>query len=262
CAMTKYVFFQAHPDDLEINCPHLLYHLGRRGHEIRIASVTKGEFGLPGPEYDHLKGDFLVRIRENELADACAIYGIPRENIDYLGYIDGFVTLDRVFVDHIAKYLKKHRPDVVVAPEGLYAWYYHMDHLNTGRAVFYVINKGLLKHTPRLYFYDSLCPNTYFPIPNEDIDVADRAIDCHKTQWWIMSWMRHLVRPTRLLGGLHVNGWKYAEPYRYIFFDEHLDRMHRPGPLIQGFVHFMSGIPFFQAKYPQAILEERKKKVS
>jgi len=258
--VTKYVFFQAHPDDLEINCPHLLHHLARRGHEIRIASVTKGEFGLPGPQYDHLKGDPLVKIRENELANACAIHGIPRENIDYLGYIDGFVTLDRAFVDHVARYLKQHRPDVVVAPEGLYAWYYHMDHLNTGRAVFYVINKGLLDHIPRLYFYDSLSPNTFFPVLNEDLEIADRVIDCHKTQWWIMSNMRHLVRPVRLLGGLRVSGWKYAEPYRHIFFDEHLDRKHRPSPITQGFTHFMSGLPFFQAKYPQSILEERKKK--
>ncbi|MFW9967764.1 MAG: PIG-L deacetylase family protein [Candidatus Thorarchaeota archaeon] len=259
--MAKYVFFQAHPDDLDINCPHLMHHLARKGHEIRIASVTKGEFGLPGPEYDHLKGDFLVKIRENEMANACAIHGIPRGNIDYLGYIDGFVTLNRGFADHITRYLKQHRPDVVVAPEGLYAWYYHMDHLNTGRAVFYVINKGHLDHSPNLYFYDSLSPNTFFPIRIEDMEVADRVIDCHRTQWWIMSNMRHLVRPVRLLGGLRVSGWKYAEPYRRIFFDEQLDRKHRPGPIIQGFTHFMSGIPFFQAKYPQSILEERKKKV-
>ncbi|MFW9975074.1 MAG: PIG-L deacetylase family protein, partial [Candidatus Thorarchaeota archaeon] len=183
--MTKYVFFQAHPDDLEINCPHLLHHLAQRGHEIRIASVTKGEFGLPGAKYDHLKGDFLVKIRENELANACAIHGIPRENIDYLGYIDGFVTLNRAFANHIARYLQEHRPDVVVAPEGLYAWYYHMDHLNTGRAVFYVINKGLLEHRPNLYFYDSLSPNTFFPVLDDDIDVAYKVIECHKTQWWI-----------------------------------------------------------------------------
>jgi hypothetical protein len=124
-----------------------------------------------------------------------------------------------------------------------------MDHLNTGRAVFYVINKGLLDYRPRLYFYDSLCPNTFLPVSKEDLGVAYRVIDCHKTQWWIMSWMRHLVRPTRLLGGLHAGGWKYAEPYRHIFFDERSGRIHRPSPLTRGFVHFMSGIPFFQAKY-------------
>ena len=259
-AVAKYVFFQAHPDDLEINCPYLLHHLARRGHEIRIASVTKGEFGLPGPQYDHLKGDFLVKIRENELANACAIHGIPRESIDYLGYIDGFVTLTKSFTTHIAQYLNEQKPDVIIAPEGLYAWYYHMDHLNTGRAVFYVINKGLIDYIPSLYFYDSLSPNTFFPVQSEDLDVADQVIDCHKTQWWIMSWMRHLVRPVRLLGGFRVRGWKYAEPYRHIFFDEELDRAHRPGPIVQGFTHFMSGIPFFQAKYTQDILEERRRK--
>ncbi|MFW9961421.1 MAG: PIG-L deacetylase family protein, partial [Candidatus Thorarchaeota archaeon] len=180
--------------------------------------------------------------------------------IDYLGYIDGFVTLTKSFTTHIARYLNEQKPDVIIAPEGLYAWYYHMDHLNTGRAVFYVINKRLIDHIPSLYFYDSLSPNTFFPVQSEDLDVANRVIDCHKTQWWIMSWMRHLVRPVRLLGGIRVDGWQYAEPYRRIFFDEQIDRTYRPGPIVRGFTHFMSGIPFFQAKYPQAILEERKKK--
>ena len=47
--MKKIIFFQAHPDDLEFFCPHFLHYLSKQPdkYEIRIASLTKGEYGAP-----------------------------------------------------------------------------------------------------------------------------------------------------------------------------------------------------------------------
>ncbi|MHA1659940.1 MAG: hypothetical protein ACTSUT_12570, partial [Promethearchaeota archaeon] len=64
--MVKIIFFQPHPDDLELKCGHIIHYLATKSknkHDIRIASITKGEFGLPGAKYDKFKGDFLAKIR-------------------------------------------------------------------------------------------------------------------------------------------------------------------------------------------------------
>jgi len=45
--MAKIIFFQAHPDDLEHKCGHIMHFLStksKKKHEIRIASITKGDF--------------------------------------------------------------------------------------------------------------------------------------------------------------------------------------------------------------------------
>ncbi|MFX0004430.1 MAG: hypothetical protein ACFE9J_13180, partial [Candidatus Hermodarchaeota archaeon] len=63
--MAKIVFFQAHPDDLEHKCGHIMNYLAtksKKKHIIKIASITKGEFGLPGPQYDKFKGELLGKI--------------------------------------------------------------------------------------------------------------------------------------------------------------------------------------------------------
>ena len=89
--MTKIIFFQAHPDDLEHKCGHLMHYLTiktKKDYSIKIASITKGEFGLPGPQYDKFKGDLLAKIRTRELFNAEKIHGIPPEKIDFFWYID------------------------------------------------------------------------------------------------------------------------------------------------------------------------------
>ena len=68
--MAKIIFSQAHPDDLEFNCAHLMHYIAiksKQKYNIKIASITKGEFGLPGAKYDKFKGKFLAKIRTREL---------------------------------------------------------------------------------------------------------------------------------------------------------------------------------------------------
>lgn len=70
--MAKIIFFQAHPDDLEMNCAYLIHYLATESphqHEVRISSTTKGEFGLPGSQYDKFKGKFLGDVRPPAFMD-------------------------------------------------------------------------------------------------------------------------------------------------------------------------------------------------
>ena len=254
--MMRYVFFQAHPDDLELNCAHLMHHLARYGHDIRIASVTLGEWGLPGSSRDHLKGTFLAGIRTKELARAASIHGIPAKNIDYLGYVDGFVRMTKSFVHRVASYLQQVRPDVIVGPEPFYTWYYHMDHLNTGRALFHIMKHGLANMSVPLYFYTSLIPNAFFPIRDSGLDLTNQLIECHKTQFWLLKWMKYLIVPTELAAGLKVDGWRYAEPYRRVVFEDESQGTRRVSRATRSFVRLMARTGAFQAQYPAVIRRE------
>ena len=261
--MAKIIFFQAHPDDLEHKCGHLMHYLttkSKNNHIIKIASITKGEFGLPGPQYDKFKGDLLAKIRTQEFFNAEKMHGIPPENIDFFGYIDGFVPFNREFVCIIVEYLKKEKPDIIFAPEAIYSWYYHMDHINTGRAVFYVIYNKLIDFTPIVYFYTSLHPNFFFGFEKKDIKALTyKLIACHKTQNWLLRYTMLPYRPFSRFAGRKLPGWKYAEPYRRVYFN--INNLHRnKQPLIiRIFSHFFSSLPWTKAKYPQEILLEIKK---
>ncbi|MFX0052961.1 MAG: PIG-L deacetylase family protein [Candidatus Hermodarchaeota archaeon] len=252
------MFFQAHPDDLELNCAHLLHYLALKSpitHEIRITSLTKGEFGLPGIEYDKYKGDYLASIRVKELYNAAAIHGIPPQNIDWLGYIDGFVDFNGKLIEDITLYLDEYQPDVIIAPEALYTWYYHKDHVNTGRAIYYVINNKLIENVPDLYYYSSLSPNYYFPIDPRNISLTEKLIACHKTQVWLLKSMKRMLKPVWVISGLKTQGWRYAEPYRRVFFDS--KNKNKANFLVRGLIRIIaSKAEIFDAQYPLEILKE------
>ncbi len=217
--MTKYLFVQPHPDDLELNCGQILHYLSRKVSidNIQIISVTKGEFGLPGPQYDKFKGKFLAKVRERELQNAMAIHGIPPENIHYFGYIDGYVPFNKEIVEKFVQFLSQYRPDVIFAPEALYTDYVHNDHVNSGRAVYYTLHHNLIdSYTPKLYFYTTLLPNFYFPFKKEDYKVTDRLLACHKTQFWLLNRMKIFNKIKARRSGIAVPGWKYAESYRRV----------------------------------------------
>jgi LmbE family N-acetylglucosaminyl deacetylase len=255
--MTSYVFFQAHPDDLELNCPCLMHHLASKAHNsVRIASLTKGEWGLSGSEFDKFKGEFLADVRTRELYQAAAIHDISPDSIDFLGFVDGFVRLNQKLLSSLCSYLNKIKPDIIVAPEGFFTWYYHKDHVNLVRALYYILSKKLIHFSPTLYFYTSLCPNCYFPIHSDDLHLVDKLIKCHKTQFWLLKWMKYLIKPTAWFSGLKVKGWKYAEPYRQVTFTDESKENGDARLLVKQFAAFLSRTNLFDAQYPFLIKNE------
>lgn len=261
--MAKIIFFQAHPDDLEHKCGHIMHYLATKSNNkyiIKIASMTKGEFGLPGAQYDKFKGDFLAKVRMRELFNAESIHGIPPENIEFFGYIDGFVKFNKDFIKKITVYLTREKPDIIFAPEALYTWYYHMDHVNTGRAIFYIIHNRLIDFTPILYFYTSLSPNFFFGFKKEDLALTYQLLACHKTQNWLLNYTTIPYKFTSRFAGRKIRGWKYAEPFRRVYFNKINLQKNKPSLIVRIFTHFFSKLPWFKAKYPQDILLELKNK--
>ena len=260
--MVKIIFFQPHPDDLEINCGHLIHYLATKSkfnHIIKIASTTKGEYGLPGAQYDKFKGDFLAKVRTRELYNAQSIHGIPPENIHFFGYVDGLVEFTKDFINEIAEYLKKEKPDVIFAPEAIYTSYYHKDHVNTGKAIYYCIYNKLIDLTPILYFYSTLSPNFFFGFKKEDFTLIDQLLACHKTQFWLINLVKWTYKPKTRLAGRKISGWKYAEKYRRVYFNKYNLKKNKPSLLVRILSHWYSSMPWFKAKYPQELLEKLKK---
>ncbi len=261
--MVKVIFFQPHPDDLELKCGHLIHYLATKSQKkniIKIASITKGEFGLPGFKYDKFKGDFLAKIRTKELYAALSTHGINPKDIHFFGYIDGFVEFNREIIMKIVDYLKEERPDIIFAPEAIYTWYYHMDHINPSKAIFYIIYKKLIDFTPKLYFYGSLNPNYFFGFRRKDFVLIRNLLSCHKTQYWLINRLMRMYKFSTRLNGLKLREWKYAEKYRMVYFKKRNLKKNKPSFIIKILSHWFSCWPWFKAQYPEYILKELKKK--
>lgn len=61
------------------------------------------------------------------------------------------------------------------------------------------------------------------------------------------------------LAGRKINGWKYAEPFRRIYFGKENKKKYKISLITRIFSHFFSSLPFYKAKYPQEILNKLKK---
>ena len=251
--MRKIIFFQPHPDDLELKCAQLIHHLALNSShkfEIKIAAITKGEFGLPGYTYDKFKGEFLGKIRTKELLKAMNFHNIKEEQISFFRYWDGCVKFDNEFIGSILKYLEKEKPDIIFAPEAYYTSYYHGDHVNTGKAIYYILHKKMLSKLPKLYFYSTLSPNRYFGFNKEDLSLVDDLLQCHKTQFWLLNNAKILYNITIRLTALHVRGYKYAEKYRRVYFSYDTPQKNKISYLVKMLSHWFASWPWFKAKYP------------
>jgi LmbE family N-acetylglucosaminyl deacetylase len=263
----KIVFLQPHPDDLEFNCGQIMHFLAKESpkkHIIKIASATKGEYGLPGAQYDKFKGDFLAKIRVRELNEAQAIHGIPPENITFFNFIDGFVPFNMKFVKIVVDYLNSEHPDVIFAPEPIYTWYWHMDHINCGRAVYYAIHHKLINFVPKVYYYQTIASNWYFPFERSAFKLNAQLLSKHRTQQWLVRSMKIMYIPLISYAGLKLRGsvhhFRYAEAYRRAYFGQGSKKRNTPGIISRIFAHFFSSMPWFKAKYPQNILDDIKRR--
>jgi hypothetical protein len=257
--LRKIIFFQPHPDDLELKCAQLIHHLAIKCNQkfsIKIAAITKGEFGLPGYIYDKFKGELLANVRTKELLSAMSFHNIKKEQIYFFGYLDGCVKFNNEFIKSILSYLEKEKPDIIFAPEAYYTSYYHADHVNTGKALYYIIHKKMLSTFPKLFFYSTLSPNRYFGFDKKDLPLVDDLLHCHKTQFWLLNKAKILYKITIRLAGLHVKGHKYAEKYRRVYFSYDTPQKNKISYLIKILSHWFASWPWFKAKYPLGFSHE------
>lgn len=109
-----------HPDDIELGCAGTLIKHAKKGQVVGIVDLTQGELGTRGtPE-----------IRLQEAQDAARVMGLKvRENA---GMADGFFQNDREHQLQLVTYIRKYRPEIVIANALADR---HPDHGRAGRLI-------------------------------------------------------------------------------------------------------------------------------
>ena len=232
----KYLFICAHPDDLEFSCGNLIYYLAQKGKNVEILSLTKGEFGILEPNW---KGPRLGKIRTQELKKAANINGIDNNHVHFGNIIDGFIRFTKENVDLVISWINKLNPDIIFAPEPYFTYYWHDDHISTGKILYYIaikLQNQLNKKIHSLYYYTTAKSN--FSWPFNSAEHSHKALFEHKSQMWLLKWTKlfyplekHNFKKRKL------GNWKMVERYRRISF---YGKQPKANILMRGILGFIS----------------------
>ncbi|MFX1450441.1 MAG: PIG-L family deacetylase [Promethearchaeota archaeon] len=209
----RYSFICAHPDDLEMMVGAFIRHAVKRGHDVEIVSMTKGEWGTLIPE---LKGKKLAKIREQELKNAAKLHGIPENKVKFLGLIDGDVTVLKA-MKVLRKYFQNRKPDIIFVPEYSFSTYTHEDHLNTGKAACIVLKNDFKSPRPLMFAYHSYKNNLFI---RTNMRSTGKAIAEHKTQFQVIGFLLPFRYVINLYNGFHYHRFMFMEACRQVFFDK------------------------------------------
>src|ERR1044072_1039782 len=110
----------APPDDVELSCAGTLIKHAKKGQDVGIIDLTEGELGTRG----------TPAIRLQEAQDAAKVMGVKvRENA---GMADGFFLNDKEHQLKLVEYIRKYRPEIVIANALADR---HPDHGRAGRLI-------------------------------------------------------------------------------------------------------------------------------
>jgi LmbE family N-acetylglucosaminyl deacetylase len=117
------VVLAPHPDDETLGCGATISRKLVAGTAVTVVIATDGRHSHPSSK---LLVDELVEIREEETRQACAILGLPPENIVFLRFEDGRLTeYRRLLRDRLADILESIDPDEILVSSVIDA---HPDH--------------------------------------------------------------------------------------------------------------------------------------
>lgn len=123
------LFFTPHPDDETFQCGGIMKILADNGNNVQVVIFTNDDKGSLDLE---MTSERLARIRRAEEEQACAILGVPKENITWLGYEDGNLEYadPQRLRGEVSRQMKIHRPDAVftVDPGSKHERWHKTDH--------------------------------------------------------------------------------------------------------------------------------------
>ncbi|QEE17938.1 PIG-L deacetylase family protein [Promethearchaeum syntrophicum] len=250
----KYLFVCAHPDDLEFSCGNLLYYLTQHGKEVAILSLSRGEFGIFEPIW---KGPRLAKIRSQELKRASKINGIEKKHVHFGGIIDGFIRFTKENVNLVITWINKLNPDIIFAPEPYFTYYWHEDHISTGKILYYISTKlqnRLNNKIRSLYYYTTAKGN--FSWPFNSAEHSFKALYEHKSQMWLLKWAKlfyplekHNFKKQKL------GNWKMVEIYRRVSF---YGKQPKANTIVRGILGLISQLNIINPPDSHFILPDMK----
>lgn len=173
-----------HPDDIELSCAGTLIKHARMGQAVGIVDLTQGELGTRG------SGE----LRLVEAQDAAKAMGVTvRENA---GMEDGFFQNDKAHQLRLISYIRKYRPDIIIANALADR---HPDHGRAGKLISDAcFLSGLRKIStqldgqeqqawrPKRVFHmiqDRFAEPTFIVDITDCADQKEEAIKCYKSQF-------------------------------------------------------------------------------
>jgi N-acetylglucosamine malate deacetylase 1 len=187
-----------HPDDDTFSCGGIMAILAKNGNKVVIVIYTNDDAGSKDLD---MTSERLARIRKAEEEAACAVLGIPKENIVWLGYNDGELEYadPHRLRGEIARQIKIHRPDAVFSldPGARFEQWHKTDHRQAAVITkdafiaaewhLYYPHHLLVENlkpyeVPVAYYYDSREPN-YTVDVTEVWDQKIKAAACHVSQF-------------------------------------------------------------------------------
>ena len=123
------LIFTPHPDDDTFAVGGTMALLAKNRNRVFVVIYTNDNKG----SYDQdMTSERLARIRKAEEEASCAVLGIPKENIIWLGHDDGELEYvpPKILCGQVTKIIRQHRPDAILSvdPGEYYERWHKTDH--------------------------------------------------------------------------------------------------------------------------------------
>ena len=128
---TKALAVAAHPDDLEYGAASAIARWTSQGKEVVYLLVTRGEAGISS-----MSPEIVGPLREEEERRSAAAVGV--DVVEFLDHRDGVIEYGPALRRDISRAIRKHRPEVIIAPNYHLTWggysYNFADHRSSALA--------------------------------------------------------------------------------------------------------------------------------
>lgn len=159
----------AHPDDVDFGAGGTVATLVAKGCAVSYCVITDGDAGGFDP---HVPRDQIPGIRRAEQLAAAAVLGV--QDVRFLGYRDGQLTVTHGLRRDIARTIRQVRPQLVIAqsPDRNYQRIYasHPDHLAAGEAAL-----------------QAVYPDARNPFAHPSLLADEGLQEWHVEQVWVMG---------------------------------------------------------------------------
>lgn len=138
----RIMFFGAHPDDIDVFYGGLIARLRSDGKDVHCVVVTTG---ARGSKDNDISLEELAKVRQKEETEAFSHLGVTKDNITFLGFMDGEIGDDKDVIEKIVRAMRSFQPEVVCThnPKDLFysfqggsmLYVNHRDHRQVGQHV-------------------------------------------------------------------------------------------------------------------------------
>ena len=221
----------AHPDDAEFGVAGTVATWAKAGVEITYCMITNGASGSQDPNMTREK---LRDIRYAEQREAAKILGV--KHVVFLGYEDGYLYPTLEVRKDVARQVRIHRPDVIIAMDPRFrvadeGYVNHPDHIAAGEVALRTINpdastrqmfpelwrdEKLEPHKPKALFLETFGEGGTVIDITATMETKMKALLVHRSQLgpdaeeFVRDWNRRTGKSA---------GYRFGESYRVILLE-------------------------------------------